>query len=129
MQTTQSMMGFKAAGTKLMPLISRYINVFVDSEGKYHYSTEQFNINQDGLYNFDAALQDAYEHTIRGEWEYVETLASHAPESFTLRIEKHLERLEAASQVIAAFGKELPTEWEQAEELAQELVQRDRSRI
>lgn len=125
MQTTQKMMSFKAANIKPlgMSMITEYINIYRDEQGKKHWSVEEFDVECDGLHSFDAALQDAYKHTVLGDWDYVETSSTHAPESTTIRIERHLERLEQAVDVIAAYGKDAPREWQEAEELAAQLTE------
>lgn len=132
MRTTQNMMSFKATGSKpvemiphLSPIgISEYMNVYIDAEGHRHSSAEEFEKDQNGIFSFSDAVQDAYTLSVLGDWDYVYTLSNDTPRAITARLEKHLERLQNAVDVIAAYGKDAPKAWEQAEELASQLTER-----
>lgn len=131
MSTTQNMMSFKAAGSKpvemiphLSPIgISEYMNVYIDADGARHNSGEEFEVGKNGIFSFADAVQDAYTLAVLGDWDYVYTLSNDTPRAITARLEKHIERLEAAVTVIAAYGKDAPKAWEEAEELATQLTE------
>lgn len=114
MHTTQTMMGFKANGTKSVDSIphvkpvksyafTHYVNVYRDEEGKTHYSTEEFSLNQDGIFSFDDALDDAYCLSVLGEWEYISTMTDNGV-NVTTKMKSRLGELENAATILKNFG-------------------------
>lgn len=80
-----------------------FINVFRDITGELHYSSEEFALGQQGLDSFEAAISDAYRHSLLGSWRYVCTLAPDA--DITREMQDRLAHLEHAKAVIEQFGK------------------------
>lgn len=81
---------------------TEYINVYMDTEGKRHYSSEEFAIGQEGIFSYDDALEEAARLTSEYDWEYVRTLTIN--ERCTDKAEIDLEHLERAREIITEFG-------------------------
>lgn len=93
----------------LPPQRDNYVNVYRDSEGKLHYSTEEFSIHQEGLFTFDDALEEAYRYCVAGlkdaeGWQYVQTLCNGEP--MTDKMLNCLGVLEIAKAILGEFGEE-----------------------
>lgn len=81
-----------------------YVNVFRDTLGKYHYSTEEFTIRHSNIVSFSDAVSDAWRLSVPGEWDYVCTL-SH-DEDTSAGIRQRLALLESARFTVELFGKQ-----------------------
>lgn len=93
-----------------------YVNVFRDSAGNTHYSTEEFAVNQTALSGFTEALEDAYHFAVLGNWQYVCTL--HNDTAISARMRRDLFVIENARFIVENHGK-IPDNY-LAEELQEE---------
>lgn len=79
-----------------------YINKYYNKEGKAFFSYDDFNIDQEGIFSFEDALSEAYNHTIKGEWKYGSTLTDGEP--VTEKMHSRLIQLEAAYNIVQRIG-------------------------
>jgi len=84
---------------------AHYCNVYRDQAGETHYSTEEFSVEQDGIYSFDDALHDAFLRCVLAKepWEYVSTMTDSA--SCTQRMASHLGALKNAASILKQAGE------------------------
>ncbi len=82
-----------------------YVNLFRDDAGVMHYSTEEFAVGQQGLLNFEQAVEDAYRFSVLGDWRYICTLTP--DEHITLTMRQRLKSFEQVRLVLESQGKML----------------------
>ena len=80
-----------------------YVNVFCDNAGGLHYSTEEFAISRQGLFDFEEAVSDACQFAILGDWRYICTLCH--DEQATLRMQARLNILDQARYITEEHGR------------------------
>jgi hypothetical protein len=83
-------------------MVVNYINKYYNKEGKALFSSDDFNIDQEGIFSFEDALSEAYNHTIKGELEYCSTLTDGEP--VTEKMHSRLIQLEAAYNIAKEIG-------------------------
>lgn len=95
-----------------------FINVYLDEEGETHYSSEEFSKDQSGIFDYEDALEEAFQRTIVGtivdvpgypikrrmRYSYVATL-SNTLINYTAQIEMALEELENAAELLRGMHK------------------------
>lgn len=82
-----------------------YVNVFRDSLGKFHYSTEEFTLKHSNIFSFSDAVSDAWRLSIPGEWDYICTLSNDEETSSEMR--QQLALLEHARLIVELSGKQI----------------------
>src|SRR4051812_6936518 len=80
-----------------------YINIYKDSDGKRHYSCEEFSVSDEGIFSFDDALDEAFRLCVLGNWKYVKTLCDVSP--CTRKLQSRLGALENAASIVKEFGE------------------------
>ena len=83
----------------------RYCNVYRDRNDDVHYSTEEFSVEQDGVYSFDDALDEAFRMCVLADepWEYVSTMTD-GPQ-VTKKMQSMLGSLSNAANILRQFGE------------------------
>lgn len=81
-----------------------YVNVFRDTKGKFHYSTEEFAVNHSDIVSFSDAVSDAYRLSVLGNWDYICTLSNNGEVSTGMK--QRLTFLEKARFTVELFGKQ-----------------------
>lgn len=81
---------------------TEYINVYLDTDGKRHYSTEDFAIGQEGIWSADDAFEEIAKLTLKNNWQYCRTLTVNHGNTSLMDIK--LEMLEMARKILAEAG-------------------------
>lgn len=91
-----------------------YVNVYRDEHNKLRYSPEEFGVDQEGIFSFDDALDEAFTYCVRGTWtlsernplwQYVCTL-SNDTKDVSAKLDARLGDLKGTLQELEAQGKD-----------------------